>query len=251
METLVAQPRNARLVVVETGRDEQRVVGSLLKLHPDVTFVDRDRRGGVDEILEQMARFRHLVAVADTLAKQYPNVKVVHHKTNQGYGGALKSGFLNAKKYRYIFYTDGDNQYDVNVLKKMLPYLKNYDAIVGKRTNRALKFRRRIQTSFYNWLIRFLFHLDNQDINCAIRLFKRSAINRIDIANISASAFFPAQLLLALYKNGAKIKEANVKHYPRRFGKESGGKINVIIPTILDMFNYYFAFHSSRALDKD
>ncbi|MGA2911343.1 MAG: glycosyltransferase family 2 protein [Candidatus Levyibacteriota bacterium] len=189
--------------------------------------------------------------VADTLAKQYPNVKVVHHKTNQGYGGALKSGFLNAKKYRYIFYTDGDNQYDVNVLKKMLPYLKNYDAIVGKRTNRALKFRRRIQTSFYNWLIRFLFHLDNQDINCAIRLFKRSAINRIDIANISASAFFPAQLLLALYKNGAKIKEANVKHYPRRFGKESGGKINVIIPTILDMFNYYFAFHSSRALDKD
>jgi hypothetical protein len=133
----------------------------------------------------------------------------------------------------------------------MLPYLKTSDAVVGNRINRALKFRRKIQTSFYNWLIRTLFKLENRDINCAIRLFKRSEINKINIKRISASAFFPAQLLLELYKKGAKIKEVDVKHYPRKFGKESGGKISVIIPTIKDMFTYYFAFHSAKAANKD
>jgi len=185
--------------------------------------------------------------IADNLSKKYPNVKVIHHKKNKGYGGALKSGFLNATKYPYIFYTDGDSQYDVNALKQMLPFMDSYDAVVGKRINRALKFRRKIQTSFYNWLIRSLFHLDNKDINCAIRLFKRSAVDKIDISGISASAFFPAQFLLELYRHGAKIKEVNVKHYPRIFGKESGGKINVIVPTFLDMLTYYFAFHKPQS----
>lgn len=189
--------------------------------------------------------------VADQLAKQFKNIKVVHHKKNKGYGGALMSGFQHAKKYPYIFYTDGDNQYDVNVLKKMLPYLKTYDAVVGKRTNRVLKFRRKVQTSFYNWLIRFLFKLDNHDVNCAIRLFKRSEIKKINMAQISASAFFPAQLLLELHRHGAKIKDIDVRHYPRMFGKESGGRIDVVMSTILDMLSYYSTFRSSKAVNKD
>lgn len=189
--------------------------------------------------------------VGDELAKQFKNVKVVHHKINKGYGGALKSGFLHAKKYPYIFYTDGDNQYDVKVLKKMLPYLETYDAVVGKRINRALKFRRKVQTSFYNWLIRFLFHLDNRDVNCAVRLFKRSEIKKINMKQISASAFFPAQLLLELHRNGAKIKDFDVRHFPRMFGKESGGRIDVVLSTIKDLITYYSTFRSSKVVNKD
>jgi glycosyltransferase involved in cell wall biosynthesis len=189
--------------------------------------------------------------VADQLAQKYHSIKVYHHKINRGYGGALKSGFLHANRYPYIFYTDGDNQYDVKILKNMLPYLETYDAVVGKRINRVLKFRRKVQTSFYNWLIRILFHLDNRDVNCAIRLFKRSEINKINIAKISASAFFPAQLLLELHKHGAKIKDIDVRHYPRMFGKESGGRIDVVLSTISDMLKYYSTFYSSKVANKD
>jgi glycosyltransferase involved in cell wall biosynthesis len=189
--------------------------------------------------------------VADVLAKQFKHVKVVHHKINRGYGGALKSGFQHAKKYPYVFYTDGDNQYDVKILKKMLPYLETYDAVVGKRINRVLKFRRKVQTSFYNWLIRFLFKLDNRDVNCAIRLFKRSEIKKINMAQISTSAFFPAQLLLELHRNGAKIKDVDVRHYPRMFGKESGGRFDVVLSTIKDLINYYSTFNSSKVVNKD
>src|SRR5262245_34519455 len=50
-------------------------------------------------------------AIADELARTYPNVRAVHHPRNRGYGGALQTGFRSATK-DLIFYTDGDGQYD-------------------------------------------------------------------------------------------------------------------------------------------
>src|SRR5207237_4383288 len=49
--------------------------------------------------------------IADELARTYPNVRVIHHPSNRGYGGALQTGFRSATK-EFIFYTDGDAQYD-------------------------------------------------------------------------------------------------------------------------------------------
>src|SRR5947208_3611189 len=40
-----------------------------------------------------------------------PALRIVEHATNRGYGGALRSGFSAATK-DYVFYTDGDGQYD-------------------------------------------------------------------------------------------------------------------------------------------
>ncbi len=85
--------------------------------------------------------------VADGLAKQYaPNIKVVHHVKNKGYGAALQSGFKHAKKYPYVFFTHGDNQYNVLVLKKMLYYVPSYDAVVGYRTIKTLSIQRKLQS---------------------------------------------------------------------------------------------------------
>lgn len=177
--------------------------------------------------------------VADKLAKKYASsIKVIHHSRNKGYGGALRSGFQHAKKYPYVFYTDGDNQYDVTVLKDMLKYIPQYDAVVGYRQMRELTWQRKLQSSCYNGLIRLLFNLKNKDVNCAIRLLKREYIDRLNLS--STSAFFPAETLIELKKHKAKIKSIEVIHYPRAHGKASGGKLSVIIPTFLDMLKYYF-----------
>jgi len=177
--------------------------------------------------------------VADKLAKQYsPNVKVIHHSENKGYGGALISGFENAKKYPYIFFTDGDNQYDVTVLKEMIKYIDKYDVVVGNREIRTLSLKRKIQSIGYNKLIQFLFKIKNKDVNCAIRLLKREFVKKIKLS--SSSAFLPAEMLIELNKHGAKVKIIKVNHYVRGYGEASGGKMSVIIPTFLDMVKYYF-----------
>ena len=175
---------------------------------------------------------------ADELAKKYkPNIKTIHHKKNLGYGATLRDGFNNANKYDYTFYTDGDNQYDINEIEKMIPFLGDYDVVIGFRTKRALTFSRQLQTIFFNWLIRFLFSTKIKDINCSMKLISRSALNSIKLE--SDSSFIDAELLIKLRDKGYKIKEVPVGHFPRKFGKASGGSKSVIFKTIAEMFRFY------------
>lgn len=177
--------------------------------------------------------------VAEELSKKYGSfIKVVHHAKNKDYGGAVRSGFNYANKYDYVFYTDGDNQYDVNELKKMLNYVPAFDAVLGYRKKRSLTLLRTIQSEVYNRIVRFLFHLDIKDINCAIRLIKREFV--FGIPFYSTSAFVQAEVILELTKQHAKIKQLPIVHYPRLYGKASGGKPKVILHTILDIIRTYF-----------
>ncbi|MBI2613567.1 MAG: glycosyltransferase family 2 protein [Candidatus Levybacteria bacterium] len=177
--------------------------------------------------------------VADRLSAKYqPFVKVIHHEKNMGYGATLRDGFRNAKKYDYTFYTDGDIQYDVAEIEKMLPYLKNYDAVIGFRKKRALTFSRQLQTLLFNWLIRFLFSTDIKDINCSMKIVSRKALDSIKLT--SNSSFIDAELLIKLRDKGYKIKEIPVSHFPRKFGKASGGSRSVIFRTIEEMMKFYF-----------
>lgn len=177
--------------------------------------------------------------VADQLALKYkPFVKVIHHKKNLGYGAVLRKGFSTAKKYDYTFYTDGDNQYDVSEIEKMLPYLSDYDVVIGFRTKRALTFSRQLQTLFFNWLIRFLFSTTIKDINCSMKIVSKRALNSITLE--SDSSFIDAELLIKLRDKGYKIKEVPVGHFPRKFGKASGGSKSVIFKTVQEMIKFYF-----------
>ena len=80
------------------------------RLTPDfeVIVVD-DGKDGTARILGELARI-------------YPEVRVVHHETNRGYGGALRTGFASARK-EFVFYTDGDAQYDPSELETLWPHM--------------------------------------------------------------------------------------------------------------------------------
>lgn len=201
------------------------------------------------KVLKEVARLFEIVIVedgspdntdkvADLLQKKYPKlIRVIHHKKNKGYGAALKKGFLEANAYDYVFFTDGDNQFDVSELRKMVPFLKTYSVVIGYRKKRALTVNRLIQTHFYNWLVRTLFHLQVKDINCSMKIIKRDVLTSINL--FSTSPFIEAELLIKLKRKGVKIKEVGVSHYPRLFGKASGGKPSVIIDTLKDLFTLY------------
>lgn len=177
--------------------------------------------------------------VADDLAKKYtPYVKVIHNSKNLGYGATLKVGYTFANKYEFVAYTDGDNQYDVDELISFLPYLKNNDAVIGFRTKRALKLSRQIQTKIFNWLVRFIFKIKVKDINCAMKIIRRKTLDSIMLT--SDGGFIDAELLIKLYRKNYSIKEIEVAHYPRKFGKASGGNPKLIIKTIMDMIKFYF-----------
>ena len=97
-------------------------------------------------------------AIADELAAQDPHVRVVHHPANRGYGGALKSGFA-ASRNEYVFFTDGDGQFDVEEIERLLPFVPDYDIVVGYRMERAEGGLRQLNASAWNRLVRLLFRV--------------------------------------------------------------------------------------------
>lgn len=173
--------------------------------------------------------------VADSLAGRYPEVRVIHHPKNMGYGAALRDGFLNAR-YAYVMYTDGDSQYDVAEFRPYLHLLESHDVLSGYAPKKVISLRRRMQSAVYNWLIAVLFFVWIKDIDCAMKIYKRRVLDSMEIK--STSAFIDAEMLIKASKKGFKIVQFPVTQYTRKSGPEGGSKWPVIWSTIKDMVKY-------------
>lgn len=171
--------------------------------------------------------------MSDRLAKKYKNVRVVHHSPNQGYGGALKSGFM-AARYEWIVFTDSDGQFELSDIHTFLPFTVGYDAILGYRKKRQDNIVRKINAWMWGSMMKTLFGFYVKDIDCAFKLVKREAYKAIDPLK-SDGAFVSTELIVKLKKSNAKIAEVGVNHYPRTKGVPTGADLLVIKKAFAEM----------------
>jgi len=124
-------------------------------------------------------------AILEALREPYPELRVVYHVQNRGYGAALRSGFSNASK-DLVFYTDGDGQYDVLELKKFLPVLQEgVDVVNGYKISRSDPFHRVVIGKVYLVLMRALFRFHVRDVDCDFRLIRRESLGAISLKHSS------------------------------------------------------------------
>ena len=175
-------------------------------------------------------------AIADEAAAKDQRVRVIHHGTRRGYGGAVRSGLASARK-PWIFFTDGDRQFDLHELDRLIAASDGVDAVVGYRMRRADPPRRRFVAWVYNRLIRILFGGGWRDVDCAFKLFRRDIFERVPLERIRANgAFFSAELLIALHRAGLRVRQVGVTHLPRTAGEEKGAPPRVILRAMRDLF---------------
>lgn len=175
--------------------------------------------------------------VVETLSNQFENIHLIVHDKNHGVAAATRTGFA-AARYHYVFYTDSDGQFDIQNIRTLIPFAKDFDFVVGYRKNRGDPIHRSINTFVYNWLIRLLFHIPIHDVNCAFKLMKRDALQSLNIR--SNSAFFLAELIIRANQSGMTFYEIPICHYPRQFGKPTGNKLPVVSQELKDLFLCYF-----------
>ncbi len=173
--------------------------------------------------------------VADMLAIKYERVRVIHHKKNMGYGATLKDGFLSAK-FEYVFYTDGDNQFDLQEVKKFIALIPYSDIIVGYRKHKQYSLYRKFTSLSYNYLLRLLFDIHYWDIDCAFKLFPTKLFKEISIDSVDA--FIDAEIMLKAKQLGYSTTEIGVLHLPRLDGISTGARPSVIIKTIKEVLEY-------------
>ncbi|KKM69972.1 hypothetical protein LCGC14_1445380 [marine sediment metagenome] len=174
--------------------------------------------------------------IADRLADEIAEVRAVHNNPNLGYGGALQRGFREARK-DWVFYTDGDGQFDFNELPGLLPLLETHDIVSCYRLDRKDPLLRKINAWCWTSLVNLLFGLKLKDIDCAFKVFPRELFERITLK--STGALIDTEILAKARNLGYSIVQVGVHHYPRTAGEQTGANIGVILRAFKELFQLY------------
>lgn len=159
----------------------------------------------------------HSREILKELESKYDRIKVILHEKNRGYGGALKTGFYSATK-ELIFYTDGDFQYDVSEVTKLLPEMtEDVDVVNGFKIHRSDPFHRKIIGRTYHWIMKLMFGFKIRDVDCDFRLIRRSVFDRIELEH--NSGVICVEMVKKIQDAGFRFAEVPVHHYFRSYGK--------------------------------
>lgn len=159
----------------------------------------------------------HTRIVLDELAARYPELKVIHHEHNQGYGGALRSGFQAARK-EWVFYTDGDAQYNPLELLNLVDALKDgIDVVNGYKIARHDPLIRKFIGRFYHHIVKLMFGFKLRDVDCDFRLIRRSIFDHVQLTSRSGSICL--EMVKKFQDAGYRFAEVPVSHYHRSYGK--------------------------------
>jgi glycosyltransferase involved in cell wall biosynthesis len=175
--------------------------------------------------------------LAKKIAKKIPNIKVFFHKKNLGYGAALKTGLKKCKN-DWIFMIDGDAEYDVDDLSRLILASKNNDLVITYRYKKKYATSRIIISWIYNSILRLLFKINFRDISTGSRLIRKKLVKNIKLK--SNSPFVGAELAIKAKLAGYKVGEIGIHTYPRTFGTGSSVSFKNILLTIKDMLLLFF-----------
>lgn len=175
-------------------------------------------------------------AIADDLARVHPEIRVIHHERNLGYGSAVKSVVRNSR-YDWIALTDGDDQYDLLDLGDLVRVAHLYDLIITFRYKRIYSTLRIFLSWAYNVVLRFLFRTRFRDISTGLRLVHRSVIEAVELE--SDGNIIGAELAIKAMLRGFAVGEVGIRTFPRSFGESSTIRLKNLARSLAEIARMY------------
>lgn len=182
-------------------------------------------------------------SIIDAWARRDASVVPLHHKVNQGYGGALLSGFAAARG-KLLFFMDSDGQFAIDDIEKLLEVMTQHpDAVaLGYREKRRDSWFRRLNAWGWKQLVGVMLGLhDVRDIDCAFKLFPTHLVWASQVT--SRGAMVNTELLTKLQRMGIPMIQVPVGHYPRQMGKATGANLRVIARAFKELLRLRARLH--------
>jgi dolichol-phosphate mannosyltransferase len=203
---------NLDFVVVMPALNEATAVGSTIDevraalegLRFDILLVDGRSVDGTDTIASQMG------------------ARVIYQK-NFGYGDALRTGFLYAKRNMRpgaIVMMDVDSTYDPRDIPKLVEAVLTGDAdmVMGNRLagsgNGAMSHINRFGNQILSWVARRTLGLNIHDTQCGLRAFRTELIDCMDL--YADGMPFATEMIVDVHSAKGRIIELPVAYRPRR-----------------------------------
>jgi glycosyltransferase involved in cell wall biosynthesis len=210
-----------------------RAVTTASKITPDyeVIVVNDGSADATAEILEELARI-------------YPRVRPVHHPKNRGYGAALRTGFETATK-EFVFYTDGDAQYDPGEMTLLWQAMSpEVDWVNGYKIHRSDPLHRIVIGRLYHHMVKTLFGLTVRDVDCDFRLMRRSIFDVVHLEK--SSGVICLEMMKKFQDAGFRVAEVPVHHFHRAYGKSQFFNYRRLYRTAIDVFKLWYALVIQR-----
>jgi glycosyltransferase involved in cell wall biosynthesis len=182
--------------------------------------------------------------ILDELARTYPEVRVVHHERNRGYGGALRTGFATATR-DLVFYTDGDAQYDPAEMELLWRRLDDsVDVVNGYKISRSDPMHRIVIGRVYHHTVKLLFGLRVRDVDCDFRLIRRAVFDKVRLEK--DSGVICLEMMKKITDAGFHIAEVPVHHYHRAYGRSQFFNFRRLFRTGVDVMKLWYALVVKR-----
>lgn len=207
------------------------------------------------KVLENIATEWELILVDDgsndgssdiikALSVSDKRIRVVSHKSNQGYGATIKTG-LYESKYPWIAFIDSDGQFNFSEITGFIDKQKETGAelVIGYYKKRQVSTFKKITSKLWELTVFALFGLKVRDIDCGFKLISKKVIDTISPLESTRGAFISSELLVKAKKAGFTIVEIPVTHYPRLKGTGTGRNLNVIIKSFVDLLRLWKKLH--------
>ena len=211
--------------------DSATKVGEGLFARHEIVVVDDGSRDRTAELVEERAAVD-------------PRIRLVRHHRNGGYGRALRSGF-QAAQMDLVFFTDADNQFDLEELELFLPWIDRVHVVAGYRIDRQDPWVRRFIAKTWNIIVRVLFYVPVRDIDCAFKLFRRSVFDELDLQGVGN--IVNTELMVKLGRSGCGVVEVGVTHHPRIAGKARGFSFRIMCIALAELFLMYGKLQATAA----
>lgn len=215
--------------------NDEATIGSMV----DIALVTIDRVGVDGEVIViNDGSSDESAHVLKDLSDEHPRLRVVTHERNRGYGGALLSGFASATK-QWVFYTDGDAQFDPAELELLvLKAAPDVDVVQGYKIRRADNLTRRVIGRIYHRFVAFMFGLKIRDTDCDFRLIRASKLDEITLGR--TSGVICVELVKKLQDAGARFVEVPIHHHARLHGQSQFFKLSAVVGSLKDLALMWF-----------
>ncbi len=150
----------------------------------------------------------------------HPEIRVVRHRENGGYGKAVRSG-CDAAAGKWIAFMDSDGQFRIADLGLLLPHLERFAFVTGRRRKRMDPLPRVVYGKVLAFFNLFVFGMWIRDVNCGLKVFRNDVWQTIRPEH-GIEKLFNAEMFLRLKKAGIPWKQVAVPHHPRLAGAPTG-----------------------------
>ena len=206
-----------------------------------------------NQVLKKIAEQYEIIVVNDgstdntanqVKALNLPRLQLASHPKNLCYGEAMKTGWKKSR-YPWILSCDADGQFNFKEISQFIPFIKDYDLIIGYRRQRSDSRYRRFMAAVLRLVNIILFRLNLKDVDCGFKLISRKVIQTVWPLT-TASAITVTELMVKALRQGFKVKEIGVKHHHRKGGEQTGGKLKVVVKGAWEGIKLWLALKQQR-----